>query len=272
MFPIIGDLPLDHVEPHHIADTLRPIWLEKPETAGRVKQRLHVVMAWGWAHGHCKANPVDVVAHLLPVQPSKTVRTQHQPAMPWRGIPKFVHRHLDTKQRAHAAQHALLFLILTAARSSEVRCMTWSEVDFNKAIWVVPASRMKAKVAHRVPLSIQALELLKRQQGLHKALTFPSINGRSPVSDMALTTLLRRLKAPSDVSSRSATAHGFRSSFRDWCSENGYARDLAERALAHTVQNKVEAAYHRTDLIDRRRPMMQAWADFVLPQLSGDAK
>ncbi|MFM5523934.1 tyrosine-type recombinase/integrase [Aeromonas jandaei] len=116
---------------------------------------------------------------------------------------------------------------------------------------------------HRVPLSLRAVEILMGLQGLHDELVFPSPRDQDPLSDMVLTTFLRRVKAPSSNPDRLTTAHGFRSSFRDWCSEQGYARDLAERALAHTVQNKVEAAYHRTDLLDQQRPMMDAWAEFV---------
>lgn len=261
--PLIGAIPLDQIQPRHIADVLRPIWLKKAETAGRVKQRLHAVMAWGWAHGYCQSNPVDVVGHLLPLQPSKTIRTQHQPAMPWSDVPAFVTAQLHTHQGFDVTRQALMFLILTASRSGEVRFMTWDEVDLKAAVWTLPADRMKAKQIHRVPLSKQALAILKQQRNLHDKLVFPSIRDRAPLSDMTLTALLRRAQAVSDVPGRTATAHGFRSSFRDWCSENGYPRDLAERALAHAVQNKVEAAYHRTDLLEQRRPLMQAWADFI---------
>ncbi|MFB2853122.1 tyrosine-type recombinase/integrase, partial [Aeromonas veronii] len=118
-----------------------------------------------------------------------------------------------------------------------------------------------------VPLSLRAVEILMGLQGLHDELVFPSPRDQVPLSDMVLTTFLRRINAASSTPGRLATAHGFRSSFRDWCSENGYARDLAERALAHTVKNKVEAAYHRTDLLDQRRPMMDAWAEFVAGDL-----
>lgn len=266
--PLIGAIPLDQIQPRHIADVLRPIWLEKAETAGRVKQRLHAVMAWGWAHGYCQSNPVDVVGHLLPLQPGKTIRTQHQPAMPWPDVPAFVTTQLRTPHGFDVTRQALMFLILTASRSGEVRFMTWDEVDLKAAAWTLPAERMKAKQIHRVPLSKQALAILKQQRDLHDTLVFPSVRDRAPLSDMTLTALLRRVEAVSDVAGRTATAHGFRSSFRDWCSEKGYPRDLAERALAHAVQNKVEAAYHRTDLLEQRRPMMQAWADFVMSSLT----
>ncbi|MGL6453226.1 tyrosine-type recombinase/integrase, partial [Aeromonas veronii] len=170
-------------------------------------------------------------------------------------------------QRYDVTRLMLEFLILTACRSGEVRAMKWSEVDLEAKIWTLPAERMKAKQMHRVPLSLRAVEILMGLQGLHDELVFPSPRDQVPLSDMVLTTFLRRVKAPSSTLGRLATAHGFRSSFRDWCSEHGYARDLAERALAHTVQNKVEAAYHRTDLLGQRRPMMDAWAEFVVGNL-----
>jgi len=265
-FPKIGAIQIDQLSPRHVADVLRPIWLEKAETASRVRQRIHAVMAWGWAHGFNNANPVDVVGHLLPGQASLSIRREHQPAMPWQSLPAFAASELDCSADLDVTRRAMLFLILTAARSGEVRGMTWDEVDLPGAVWTIPASRMKAKQAHRVPLSRQALLLLQQQFGQHHQLPFPSVRARTVMSDMTLTALLRRLEAPSDSNGRVATAHGFRSSFRDWCSEHGYARDLAERALAHTVKSQVEAAYHRTDLLEQRRPMMQAWSDYVLPK------
>lgn len=263
-FPIIGNFRLNELAPGHIADVLRPIWQDKAETASRLKQRLHTVMAWGWAHGHCQSNPVDVVKHLLSVQPGKAIRTRHQPAMPWADIPNFVAKHLIGARRYDVTRPMLLFLILTAARSGEVRGMLWSEVDWDEQVWVIPAERMKAKMPHRIPLSTQAMEILKNQQGHHEILVFPSPSKQVILSDMVLTAFLRRIQAHSNDKSRTATAHGFRSSFRDWCSEHGFSRDLAERALAHTISNQVEAAYHRTDLLEQRRPLMHAWADFVM--------
>lgn len=265
-FPIIGSMKLDEIQPGNIADVLRPIWLDKAETASRLKQRLHAVMAWGWAHGYCSANPVDVVQRLLPQQPGKAIRTEHQPAMPWREIPDFLRMHVIKRDRYDLTRAMLEFLILTAARSGEVRGMTWSEIDFEKAIWTVPAERMKAGVQHRVPLSGRAIEILREIQGRHEVLVFPSPRKETVFSDMALSSFLRQVKATSDSPGRVATAHGFRSSFRDWCSEQGYPRDLAERALAHTVENKVEAAYHRTDLLDQRRTLMEAWSSYCAGQ------
>ena len=172
-FPVIGQLSIDTITPAHIAEVLQPIWLEIPETASRVKQRLHAVMAWAWAHGYCTANPVDVVSHLLPSQPSKSVRVEHQPAMPWREIPAFVKEHLRTTHRFDVTPTMLEFLILTACRSGEVRAMKWSEVDWEQKIWSLPAERMKAKQLHRVPLAPRAIALLENMRGLHSELVFP---------------------------------------------------------------------------------------------------
>jgi integrase len=259
-YPSIGSKVVADLAPADFAEVLRPIWLAKPETASRVKQRCQTVMKWCWAHGHVTGNPVDVVDHLLPQQPGKRVRVQHHPAMPWRDVPAFVQAVLH-KGYGGSSRSLLEFVILTACRSGEARLMRWDEIDFDKAVWTVPASRMKAKVVHRVPLSARAIAILKRQQELFPEAehVFPAPRGGT-FSDMALTKLLRDHKAVSSEEDRTATAHGFRSSFRDWASENGYPRDLAERALAHTISNQAEAAYHRTDLLEQRRPMMAAWA------------
>lgn len=260
-FPKIGNRKLDSISPADCADVLRPIWLAKAETASSTKQRIHAVMQWAWAHGHITSNPVSVVDHILPKQSAKP---EHQPAMPWRHIPNFVAAHLAKLEPGDTTRAALLLLIFTATRSGEVRGATWSEFDLKARTWIIPASRMKAGEPHRVPLSDAAVELLTKiqQAQLHETLVFPSPREKV-LSDMTLTALLRRIKAESDSPGRVATAHGFRSSFRDWASEHGYARDLAERALAHAVANKVEAAYHRTDLLEQRRPLMEAWGKHV---------
>jgi integrase len=262
-FPIIGKKRVADLVVMDFADVLRPIWLEKPETATRVKQRCYTVMKWCWAQGMVRANPVDVVDHLLPHQPGKRERTTHQPSMPWRDIPAFVERALTTGP-SNGTRALLEFVILTAARSGEARAMTWSEVDLDAKVWTVPAERMKAGVAHRFPLSRRAVEILQAQRALHQDsdLVFPAPRG-AVLSDMVLTAFLRDQKAHSSEAGRIATAHGFRSSFRDWASENGYVRDLAERALAHTITNQAEAAYHRTDLLEQRRAMMEAWAQHI---------
>lgn len=260
--PTIGARPVDMLRPSDFADVLRPIWLSKPETARRVKQRCHAVMKWCWGQEFVQGNPVDMVDMLLPRQSNETREKAHFPAMPWRAIPEFMATVVRTGD--DVTRHLLEFTILTAARSGESRGMTWAEVDMEDAVWTVPAQRMKAKVTHRVPLSARAVEILEKRRaiGAHPELVFPSPRGKV-LTDMALTKFLRDHRAASDVPGRVATAHGFRSSFRDWASETGVSRDLAERALAHTVRNAVEAAYHRTDLLDQRRPVMEAWAAHV---------
>jgi integrase len=159
VFPNIGAKALDAVTPADCADVLRPIWLEKAETASRTHQPMHAVMQWGWAHGHITANPVSVVDHLLPKQNAKK---EHQPTMPCREIPAFVQAQLRDSKPGESTRAAMLFTILTAARSGEVRGATWSEFDLEAGIWTIPGERMKAKETHRVPLSSQALELVKR--------------------------------------------------------------------------------------------------------------
>lgn len=261
-FPKIGKKKVNDLAAADFADALRSIWLAKAETASRVKQRCYAVMQWCWARDFVTSNPVDVVGDLLPQQPGKRERTQHQPSMPWRDVPDFAKA---LREGAANVTRALLeFTILTAARSGEARAMTWAEVDLEEKVWTIPAPRMKAKTAHRVPLSERAVEILTAQHALHPEadLVFPSPRGLV-LSDMALTKFLRDCGARSSDVGRAATAHGFRSSFRDWASENGYARDLAERALAHTIASQTEAAYHRTDLLEQRRAMMEAWAQHI---------
>ncbi|KLU21843.1 integrase [Caballeronia mineralivorans PML1(12)] len=260
-FPTLGPKPLTDISPKDCADALRKIWLKKAETARRTKQRMHVVFEWAWAQGHVKGNPASVVHRLLPKQKPKK---DHQPAMPWLLVPRFVATHLVDREVGDCTKAALEFAILTAARSGEVRETCWSEFSPDWKLWTISAQRMKMDKPHRVPLSERAAAIVKHQyeHRRHPTLVFPSPRDKM-LSDMTLTALLRRAKAVSDTPGRVATAHGFRSSFRDWASEHGYARDLAERALAHAIENDTEAAYHRTDLINLRRPMMQARVDFI---------
>lgn len=261
VLPAIGSVRVDKLTPQDFADALRPSWLAVPDTASRVKQRCTDVMAACWAKGLTTGNPLDVVDRLLPKQPP---RTRHQPAMPWRMVPEFVAEQLN---RRNGARAALLFLILTAARSGEVRGATWAEIDMDAALWTVPAERMKAHRPHRVPLSSDAMALLRSLRGNEapsgSALVFTAVRG-GQLSDMALSSLLRRAQAPSDIDGRTATAHGFRSSFRNWAADHGYGSDVAERALAHKIGNKVQAAYERTDRLEARIHMMQQWAEHVM--------
>ncbi|CTQ56514.1 Prophage CP4-57 integrase [Roseibium album] len=272
VFPYIGDILVTKLTPADFASALKPIWLEKPETASRVKQRCDVVMNWCAAHGFIVASPVGVVSQLLPKQPGKRERVENQPAVPWRDVPVVVREVLHEGLKTQT-KRMLEVLILTAARSGEVRMMEWSELDLEKGVWTLPAQRMKAKVIHRVPLSphlVDLFETLKENAPLADTpIVFPS-RRNTPVSDMTLTKCLRDHNVASDTPGRTATAHGFRSSFRDWASENGYPRDLAERALAHTIKNATEAAYHRTDLLLQRREMMMAWEEWVLLNTGSD--
>lgn len=262
-FPHIGDMRVDALTPQHFADMLRPVWLDKQDTARRVKQRSGDVMASCWAQGHVQSNPLDVVGRLLPKQ-NRTKR--HYPAMPWRDVPAFTDQQLK-RERMTGARAALLFLILTAARSGEVRGAPWSEIDLDAKLWTVPAERMKSHRAHRVPLSDAAVDLLRQQYDdalpVADALIFPAIRG-GMLTDMAMTSLLRKANAPSDTPGRTATAHGFRASFRNWAADHGYSHDIAERALAHTISNQVQAAYERTDRLDARIAMMEQWAAHVM--------
>jgi integrase len=210
---------------------------------------------------------VNAATALLPKQPGKRDRVKHFPSVPWRQLPEVVEQ-LFSNTRQSTGRQALLFLILTGARSGEVRGAAWQEFDFANQIWTIPAQRMKAGVQHRVPLSTQAIVVLQQRLEFANPLNLAFSNsGKAPISDMTLTKILRDHDIPSDVAGRTATAHGFRSSFRDWASEHQYPRDLAERALAHTIANTTEAAYHRTDLLEQRRQMMQAWADHVVSRI-----
>jgi integrase len=262
VFPKIGKIEINKLNRNEFRDVLDPIWLSKPETASRVRQRCSDVMHWALASDLTTTNPVVGVEVLLPDQPSKSVRLRHHPKMAWEKLPEFVQAHLQGSP--YVSKLGLEFLILTAARSGEVRLSTWSEIDFENKIWTIPNTRMKAKKEHRVPLSDRAIEILMHQRALsrHEVLIFPSPNGKV-ASDMIFTSFLRKHKIASDTANVIATAHGFRSSFRNWASQKGYTRDLAERALSHTIQNKTEAAYHQTDLLEERRPMMDAWAKHV---------
>lgn len=259
-FPVIGSLPVHAVRQADVLRVLAPIWTETPETARRVMQRLRTVMDWSIAAGHREtANPVEGVTKGLPRQRDKVA---HHAAAPWADVPAIMQR-LAAEEGIGAL--ALRFAILTAARSGEVRGATWAEIDLDAATWTIPADRMKAGVEHRVPLSPAAVALLRGVQGLSPTLAFPSPMspkkgapaGPRPLSDMTLSAVLRRLKID-------AVPHGFRSSFRDWAEEaTHYPHEVKEAALAHAVKSKVEAAYRRSDLFEKRRDMMDAWAAFI---------
>lgn len=263
-FPRLGELPVEAVTAPMIRDVLTPIWLEIPETARRVRQRIGAVLDHAHALGlrETEAPMRALVAGKgLPRQPAKV---DHFAAMPWADVPAFLTT-LETTPKAGPVVKALLrFVVLTACRSGEARGATWGEIDLDAATWTVPAERMKAGRQHVVPLSAPALAVLERAKEWRtdagpEAFIFPGERSGRPVSDMALTMCLRRMET-------GATAHGFRSSFRDWAAEaTDFAREVAELSLAHTVGNAVERAYRRSDLLDKRRALMAAWADYLCP-------
>jgi integrase len=254
--PVIGDRRVDQIDTPEILRVLSPIWLTKPETARRVRQRLKTVFDWAKAAGHRSGdNPVDGVSKGLPKQ---ATRDDHHAALPYFEVPAFMAR-LRASTDGEIARLAFEFLILTAARTSEVLKAPWTEVNLEERLWTVAAERMKAKRIHRVPLSDRCFAILKRAKELGggSRYIFPGRTGDKPMSNMVFLMLLRRFWV-------STTAHGFRSSFRDWASETtNYPRELAEMALAHSIENKVEAAYRRGDLLVKRREMMESWAEFV---------
>jgi integrase len=256
-FPKFGDLSVTDVTGPMVRDALADIWLTLPETARRVRQRIGTVLDWAHAKGYREAEaPMRSVTRGLPKQPKAK---QHFAAMPWQDAPDFLVKLAATTQAGEPVKLALEFLILTAARSGEMRGARWSEFDLAAKEWRVPAARMKAGKPHVVPLSGRALAILDRMAQLRTtdapdALVFAGARPGKPLSDMTLTMLLRRMGA-------GCTAHGFRSSFRDWAAEaTSFPSEVAEAALAHVVRNKVEAAYRRTDLLEKRRRLMEAWA------------
>jgi integrase len=264
-WPTLGDIRVSEITGPMIRNVLAEIWLAKPETARRVRQRIGAVLDWAYASGYRETEaPMRSISKGLPRQPKKG--GQHFAAMPYADVPAFMSR---LGQRESFSRLALQFAILTAARSGEVRGAAWDEVDFDAALWTIPADRMKAKREHVVPLSGPALCILRRCKELRSAdepLIFPGIRPRQPMSDMTLTKLLRELKVP-------VTVHGFRSSFRDWASEETDVQgEVAEAALAHTVPNKTEAAYRRGSLLEKRRALMSGWGDFSVGRGPGRSR
>lgn len=254
--PVIGKLAVGDVELSHVLRILEPIWATKTETASRVRGRIESVLDWAIVCGYRKGeNPARWRGHLDKIlsKPSKTKEVEHHTAVPVDDLGAFVE---SLRKREGIAAKALEFLILTAARSGEVREAVWSEIDINKKVWVIPKERMKAGREHRVPLSESAIKLLQalpRKEGSDAVFPAPRANF---LSDMSLSAVMRRMQV-------NAVPHGFRSTFRDWAAERtSYPRDVAEMALAHAIGNKVEAAYRRGDLFDKRTRMMEEWARF----------
>lgn len=252
--------PVNEISTADVLAVLKPIWREKPETASRLRGRLEMVLDAARALGHIPestANPARWRGHLDKLLARRTRRSRgHFPAMPWRDVPAFV---ADLRLQDSISARALEFCILTAARSGETRLATIGEFQLDDALWTVPAERMKAGRAHVVPLPARAVEIVRELRGAFpmSSFVFPGTRPKAPISDMSLTMYLRRRNL-------NYVTHGFRSSFRDWVWEaTSFPRDLAEAALAHVLGDQTEAAYRRGDALERRRKLMQAWANFI---------
>ena len=254
----IGDIPVNRIERADVLAVLTPIWGEKPETARRVRRYIRTTLQWCQAHGYVKSNVAgEAISGALPRMAS--IRNHFQ-ALPYSEVSEALAL-IESSTSTLATRLALRFLIFTAARSGEVRGAVWSEINLEQRLWRIPGKRMKAGVEHRVPLSRPALAIIARAGQSRKEpdeLVFPSpVNPGRPLSDATFIKLLRT----TGLADRT-TVHGLRSSFRDWCADTGQARELAEAALAHTVGG-IEGAYFRSDLFERRRKLMDAWARFL---------
>ena len=257
--PVLGAMPVAAIETTHVMQVLDPIWRTKTETATRVRGRIEQILDWATVRGNRTGeNPArwrGHLDHLLP-KPSKVAQVRHHPAVPVLGTPAVVTR---IAAADGMGARALLFQVLTAGRSGEVRGATWSEMDLDAGLWVIAGARMKAGREHRVPLSRQAVQLLRGQhQVVGCDYVFPS-NRAGLLSDMSLTAVMRRMRLD-------AVPHGFRSTFRDWAAETtNYPNEVVEMALAHAIEDKTEAAYRRGDLLAKRSALMQDWANFCWP-------
>ena len=261
--PVFGASPVEAVDTAQVLKALEPIWTTKSETASRVRGRIEAVLDWATTRGYrAGPNPARWKGHLDKLLPrrSKVRRVMHHAALPYAEIPAFM---AMLRQQEGTAARALEFLIYTATRTSEAIGAAWDEIDFDNATWCIPSHRIKAGREHRVPLSPPALALLRAQQKVQREadycgpFLFPGDKPGRPLSSMAMLMLLRRM-GRDDI-----TVHGFRSTFRDWAAERtNYPREVAEQALAHAISNKVEAAYRRSDLFDKRRRLMADWARF----------
>ena len=257
--PVLGNISLDRIDRGEVLRVLTPIWTTRPETARRVRQRMRTVFRWGMAHGFMESNPAgEAIDGALPPMPKVKA---HLRALPYQEVEAALET-VEGSQASIPAKLCLRFLVLTAARSGEARGARWDEVDLQEKVWRIPSVRMKAGKEHRVPLSVQAIELLGEATELRdeSGLMFPSpLKPGAPMSDMTLTKVLR-----STGLAERATVHGFRSSFKNWTLEQTDTPwAVSEAALAHILGNSTEQAYARSDLFERRRALMQQWADYL---------
>ena len=257
-YPLIGSLPVATIDTSLIMKVLQPIWNAKPETASRLRGRIEAILNWATvSEFRTGLNPARWRGHLDNLLPArnKIAKVEHHAALPYADVPAFM---IKLRQQEGVAARALEFLILTAARTGEVVGAQWPEINLREKLWTIPAERMKAGKEHRVPLSPRAVEILEAARPSEAyGYVFPGNKAKKPLSNMAFLMLLRRMER-TDM-----TAHGLRSSFRDWCAERtNFPSEVAEMALAHSVGNKVEAAYRRGDLYGKRQKLMDHWAAF----------
>lgn len=255
-FPKIGRMPVNSIGQPEVLMCLAPIWTEKHETARRLSQRIKTVLDVAKSKGFRSGeNPVTEIRDAK-VLPTVRAKVQHHVAMPWSDVPAF---YADLKLRKAMAAKALRFTILTASRTSEVLDMKWPEVDFEALLWTVPVERMKGGKIHRVPLTDEMLAILEPLRSMDSEYVFEGQKRHRPLSNMSMLMLLRRM------GESGFTVHGFRSSFRDWAAEAANSpRELAEAALAHQLGSDVERAYARSDLLERRRSLMEKWSGFLV--------
>lgn len=269
-FPMMGDLPINVVSTEHVLSILTPIWATKTETASRLRGRIESVLDFakvkGLREGENPARWKGHLDHILPAK-SKVASVEHHASLPYAEMPAFWPR-LQVQDGTGA--RALELAVLTACRSGEVLGATWAEIDMDGAVWIIPAGRMKAGQEHRVPLTAPALALLRKMAAIRMGeFVFPGQAKSKPLSNMSMAMVLRRMKVD-------ATPHGFRSTFRTWAAEKAnYPHEICEAALAHTQGDKVVAAYQRGDFFEKRRRLMEEWAEFIergAPRLNGGAE
>jgi integrase len=261
-FPRLGKLRVADVNTADVLAVLTPIWTQKPETAARVRQRIGMVMKWAVAQGWRQDNPAESIAQALPKR-DQSLR-EHRKALTYAEVADCITA-VQASGAGISTKLAFEFLVLTATRSGEARGALWSEIDLGSATsatsatWTIPASRMKAKREHRIPLTARAVEILREAKALGDGtgLVFPGTKAGKPLSDMTLSKLVKELDFAADI-------HGFRTSFRTWAQERtNFPREVAEAALAHAIKDKAEAAYARSDVFEKRRKMMDAWAGYL---------
>ncbi|EEA95380.1 site-specific integrase [Pseudovibrio sp. JE062] len=255
VFPKIGTLKVSEVSSADVLAVLSPIWLKKAETARRIKQRIGMVLKWAIAKGWRKDNPIDAIAQALPKQEKTKI---HRKALPYTEVQHFMSV-LEQSAASQAVKLALEMTVLSACRSGEVRLAVWDEIDLKQKVWTIPASRMKAKQEHKIPLTPRMVAILMNAKELFgdTGFIFPGAKAGKPFSDMTMSKLVRELGFDVHV-------HGFRTTFRTWAQERtSIAREVVEKALAHTIRDKAEAAYARSDLLEKRRDLMERWNTHV---------